>query len=91
MAKKAAKEESLKDLTVQELEARLQESQEKSFKLKYQHAANPIKNPMEIRTARRQIAKVLTFLHQKQKVTIGPMRHSADGLATKATGRKEAS
>jgi len=41
--------------------------------------------------ARRQIAKVLTFLHQKQKVTIGPMRHSADGLATKATGRKEAS
>ena len=67
MAKKAAKE-SWKDMSVQELEARLRESQEKSFKLKFQHAANPLKNPMEIRTARRQIAKILTFLREKAKV-----------------------
>jgi large subunit ribosomal protein L29 len=67
MAKKAAKE-SLHDMSVRELEALLQESQEKSFKLTYQHATNPLKNPMEIRTARRQIAKLLTVLHQKEKV-----------------------
>ena len=57
MAKKAAKE-SLHDLSVQELEALLTESQEKRFRLQYQHATNPLKNPMEIRTARRQIAKL---------------------------------
>ena len=68
MAKKAAKE-SWHELSVQELEARLQESQEKSFRLKYQHASNPLKNPMEIRTARRQIARIRTVLHQKAQVS----------------------
>jgi large subunit ribosomal protein L29 len=69
MAKKAATKESLKELSVQELEARLRESQEKSFRLKFQHASNPLKNPMEIRTARREIAKVMTVLRQKAKVS----------------------
>jgi large subunit ribosomal protein L29 len=67
MAKKAAKE-SLQAMSVQELEALLRESQEKSFKLRFQHATNPLKNPMEIRAARRQIAKLLTVLGQKEKV-----------------------
>ena len=67
MARKAAKE-SFHELSVKELEARLLESQEKSFRLKFRHASNPLKNPMEIRTARRQIAKILTVLRQKEKV-----------------------
>ena len=67
MAKKTAKE-SLQDMSVQELQVRLKESQEKSFRLKFQHTSNPLKNPMEIRTARRQIAKIKTILHQKEKV-----------------------
>jgi large subunit ribosomal protein L29 len=67
MAKKVAKE-SLHELSVKELEARLSESQEKSFRLKFQHASNPLKNPMEIRTARRAIARIRTVLKQKEKV-----------------------
>jgi large subunit ribosomal protein L29 len=67
MAKKVAKE-SLHELSVSELEARLRESQEKSFRLKFQHASNPLKNPMEIRTARRAIARIRTILSQKEKV-----------------------
>ena len=67
MAKKAAKE-SLHEMSVKELEALLSESQEKSFKLKFQHASNPLKNPMEIRFARRRTAKIRTILHQKEKV-----------------------
>lgn len=65
MAKKAAKE-TLNELSLQELKARLRESQEKSFRLRFQHASNPLKNPMEIRTARREIAKVMTVLRQKE-------------------------
>ena len=65
MAKKAAKE-TLNQLSLQELKARLRESQEKSFRLRFQHASNPLKNPMEIRTARREIAKVMTVLRQKE-------------------------
>ncbi len=68
MAKKVAVKESLNDLSVAVLETRLQESQENSFRLKFQHASNPLKNPMEIRTARRLIARVRTVLRQKEKV-----------------------
>ncbi len=68
MAKKATKE-SLHEMSKQELETRLQDAQEKSFRLRFQHTTNPLKNPMEIRTARRDIAKVLTFLRQKEKVS----------------------
>ena len=68
MAKKATKE-SLHELSLPELQARLRESQEKSFRLRFQHASNPLKNPMDIRTARREIAKILTVLHQKEKVS----------------------
>jgi large subunit ribosomal protein L29 len=69
MAKKADAKISLQEMSLPELQAMLRESQEKSFKLKFQHATNPLKNPMEIRTARREIAKLLTVLHQKEQVS----------------------
>ena len=67
MTKKAVKE-SWHDMSAQELETRLRESQEKSFRLKFQHTSNPLKNPMEIRIARRMIARIQTVLRQKAKV-----------------------
>ena len=66
MAKKGT-QDHWQEMSVQELEARLRESQDKSFRLKFQHTTNPLKNPMQIKTARRQIAKILTFLGQKAK------------------------
>jgi large subunit ribosomal protein L29 len=65
MAKKQTKE-SLHEMTAQELQARLRDAQTKSFKLQFQHTSNPLKNPMEIRTARREVARILTVLHQKE-------------------------
>ena len=59
----------LQELSAQELKTRLQESRDDSFKLKFQHATNPLKNPMVLRTARRQIATILTLLRQKEKVS----------------------
>lgn len=67
MAKKKAKD-TLQDLSVQEAQAQLREAKEKSFKLKFQHASSPLKNPMELRVVRRQIAKLMTVLRQKEKV-----------------------
>ena len=66
MAKKTTKE-SLHEMSVRELQAQLKEAREKSFRLQFQHTSNPLKNPMEIRTARRQLARVMTVLHQKEK------------------------
>lgn len=69
MAKKAKKEESLHDMSGPELEARLREAEESHFRLRFRHANNPLKNPMQIRTARREIARLKTALHQKEKET----------------------
>ena len=66
MAKKTTKE-SLHEMSVSELQAQLKEAREKNFRLKFQHTSNPLKNPMEIKTARRQMARILTVLHQKEK------------------------
>jgi large subunit ribosomal protein L29 len=67
MANKESKE-SLHTMSLQELQARLKECRETSFRLQFQHTSNPLKNPMEIRAARRQLARVLTVLREKEKV-----------------------
>jgi large subunit ribosomal protein L29 len=70
MAKKAKREESLHDLSAQELEARLREVQENHFRLRFRHAGNPLKNPMQIRQARREVARLETILREKAKETV---------------------
>ncbi len=53
------------ELTTDELRVKVRENQEKLFKLKFQNTTAPLKNPREIRTTRRVIARALTFLRQK--------------------------
>jgi len=65
MAKRREATESVHAMSVQELEARLREAQESRFRLQFRHATNPLKNPMQIRYARKEIARLKTILHQK--------------------------
>jgi len=67
MAKKGKSVESLHDLSAAELDVRLAEVQENHFRLRLRHAGNPLKNPMEIRQARREIARLKTVLREKVK------------------------
>jgi len=67
MAKKtASKKETLTSLSPKELQARLKETQENYFRLSFRHATSPLKNPLELRTARRTIARLNTLLRQKE-------------------------
>jgi large subunit ribosomal protein L29 len=66
MGKKGSSKESLHDMSALELEARLRETQEAHFRLRFQHTSTPLKNPMQLRSARRRIARILTVLKQKQ-------------------------
>ncbi len=52
-------------LSKEELEAKLGESRDRLFQLRFQNATAPLKNPREIRATRRDIARALTFLKQK--------------------------
>lgn len=67
MAKKPTTKESPHEMTVQELQARLGEVRENHFRLQFRHASAPLKNPMQIREARREVARLKTILHQKEK------------------------
>ncbi len=63
---KGKEKESLKSMSVPELQAKLRETQEAHFRLQFRHAGNPLKNPMEIRLKRREIARLRTWLRRKE-------------------------
>ncbi len=65
MAKRKEKEENLGTMSVPQLEARLRETEESLFRLRFRHSNNPIKNPMQIRQERREIARIKTWMRQK--------------------------
>ena len=53
---------SLKDMNVQDLQAKIQEDQLRLKKLEFAHAISPLENPMNIRALRRDIARIQTEL-----------------------------
>ena len=55
----------LKDLTVTDLKARIDEDQLRLKKLEFAHAISPLENPMSIRGLRKDIARLLTELKKK--------------------------
>ena len=65
MAKKKKKED-IHQLTDKELASELHDAQEKLFKMRYSHAAVPVKNPLEIRLLRRRVAQLLTISRLRQ-------------------------
>ena len=57
---------SLKQMTEQDLQARIQEDELRIKKLKFAHAVSPLENPMSIRDVRRDLARTKTELRKKQ-------------------------
>lgn len=58
------KASELKELTVEELNAKLKELKEELFNLRFQLAINQLDNPMRIGAVRKDIARVQTVLRQ---------------------------
>jgi large subunit ribosomal protein L29 len=56
----------LKDLTVTDLKARIDEDQLRLKKLEFAHAISPLENPMSIRGLRKDIARLQTELKKKE-------------------------
>ncbi len=65
MLKKVEFLNSLKDLSVADLQARIQEDELRLKKLEFAHAISPLENPMSIRALRKDIARIKTLLHSK--------------------------
>ena len=57
--------EELKQMTAEELNAKLKELKEELFRLRFQHAINQLDNPQKIVEVKRNIARVMTVLSEK--------------------------
>ncbi len=56
----------IKEMTPQEMEERIDTLKQELVRMKLNHAISPLENPMKIKQARRNIARLTTILHQKQ-------------------------
>lgn len=57
----------MKNLSLAELSSKIIEIQNKLFKIRFQNAVSPIKNPLEIRELRKDVARLKTLLNENEK------------------------
>lgn len=60
------KAENLKNENPSELSERLRTLKKKLLEMKFQHAAGALTNPLQIRSTRRDIARIKSVLREKQ-------------------------
>ena len=58
------KKDALLELPLEELKTRLEEAELELSNFKFQQATHQIDNPLQIRAARREIARIKTILHE---------------------------
>ena len=59
------KADQIRELSVDEIHARLGELEEERFRLRFRGATEALSNPLRLRTIRRDIARLQTVLREK--------------------------
>jgi large subunit ribosomal protein L29 len=57
----------IRNMTIDELNEKLADTSKKLSQLKFNNSVQTIENPLEIKTLRRQIAKLKTILNEKKQ------------------------
>ena len=60
------KSSELRELSREQLETKLSEAREEEFRLRFRSSTEAIDNPMRFRSIRRDIARILTVLAEKE-------------------------
>lgn len=60
------KNSEVKELTTAELQERLQTEKENLVRMKLNHSISPLDNPLQIRAARKTIARIATELRARE-------------------------
>lgn len=60
------KAEQLRDLNNEELERKLSDLKEELFNLRFQLATGQLDNPMRVRQVRKDIARVMTVMRERE-------------------------
>jgi large subunit ribosomal protein L29 len=61
-----AKATSMREMTADEIRLRLTELREELFNLRFRNSMRQLDNPLKIRASRREIARLLTILREKE-------------------------
>ena len=61
----------IRELTVDEINARITQLQEELFRLRFRSATQELENPMLLRTLRKDIARLKTVLRERELSTEG--------------------
>lgn len=59
------KTSEIREMSVEELNSKLSELKEELFNLRFQHAVNQLDNPHRMADVKKDIARVMTILHEK--------------------------
>jgi len=62
------KAKAMREMSVEEIQTRLQELREELFNLRFRNAMKQLDNPLKIREGRREMARLLTVLREKEQV-----------------------
>jgi large subunit ribosomal protein L29 len=62
------KAKAMREMSPDEIRTRLQELREEMFNLRFRNAMKQLDNPLKIRESRREMARLLTVLREKEQV-----------------------
>ena len=60
------KTKDIRQMTNEELTLKLQSTKEELFNLRFAHATGSLKNPMQLNTLKKDIAKIKTILRERE-------------------------
>jgi len=61
------KASNMRDMSVDEITTRIGELREELFNLRFRNSMKQLDNPLRIRESRREMARLLTVLHDKEQ------------------------
>lgn len=86
-----SKKNELRELTPEELQAKYRHFKEELFNLRFQLATGQLENVARIKTVRRNIARVMTYLHQAQGTVKKAARFGEAYLPPRSSSRRSRS
>ncbi|MGH2726910.1 MAG: 50S ribosomal protein L29 [Actinomycetota bacterium] len=81
MAREADK---LRDLSEDELDTQLAEAKEELFNLRFQLVTGQLDNPMQIKVVRKQVARILTLMRERELEELEALPSQASAGAEEA-------
>jgi large subunit ribosomal protein L29 len=72
------KPNELREMSLEDLESKLNELTEERFRLRFRSATESIENPMRFRAIRRDIARIKTILDEKSRVASQESRSDSE-------------